>query len=232
VIKTDAVTDLLAHSALFGVMTEQERAFLAKQMGNVVLDPGQVLFSRGDPGKEIYLVIEGRLRLSVLSPDGRELSFAHAVAGDLFGEIAALDGAPRSADATAITRARLKTLSQSALHKLMTSNSTLALASIKLLCTRLRDVSEHFEAIALHPVEVRLARLLLDKLEREALSASGETAGLRLEITQSELGLLIGTTRQRANAALTSLEKAGAISRCENLLQCSLPELQRIAQRS
>ena len=227
-----SATDLLARSPLFSVLRPAERAALAVQMRDVSLAPGQLLFGRGDPGKEIYLVIEGRLRLSVLSPDGRELSFAHAVTGDLFGEIAALDGAPRSADATAITRVRLKTLSQPALHRLLASNPTIALAAIKLLCTRIRDVSEHFEAIALHPVEVRLARLLLDRLGEDAVNGSRAVASLPLDMTQSELGLLIGSTRQRANAALTSLEKAGAISRSGNLLHCVVPELQRIAQRA
>ena len=228
--KAAAVTDMLARSALFGVLRPADQALVAEQMRDVTLEPGQVLFSRGDPGRELYLVMKGRIRLSVLSVEGRELSFAHAVAGDVFGEIAALDDAPRSADATAITRAHLKTLSRSALHKLIESNAAVAHAAIKLLCTRLRDVSEHFEAIALHPVEVRLARLLLDRLEGRVGAGAGP-ATLPLDMTQSELGLLIGTTRQRANAALTSLERAGAISRSESRLQCALPQLRRIARR-
>jgi CRP/FNR family transcriptional regulator, cyclic AMP receptor protein len=224
-------TDLLARSPLFSVLGPAEQAVLAGQMRDLTLLPGQLLFGRGDPGNEIYLVAEGRLRLSVLSPDGRELSFAHAVAGDMFGEIAALDGAPRSADATAITRVRLKTLSRSALHKLLASNSAVALAAIRLLCTRIRDVSENFEAIALYPVEVRLARLLLDRLGADTAEEGSATASLPLDMSQAELALLIGSTRQRANAALTSLENAGAISRSGNLLQCAVPELRRIAQR-
>jgi CRP/FNR family transcriptional regulator, cyclic AMP receptor protein len=231
-MEAPSATELLARSALFRVLGPAERTVLAGQMRDVTLAPGQLLFSRGDPGRDIYVVIEGRLRLSVLSPDGRELSFAHAVTGDVFGEIAALDGAARSADATAITRAHLKTLSQSVLHRLLANNPSLALGAIKLLCARVRDVSEHFEAIALHPVEVRLARLLLDRLGEEAVNGNGTTAPLLLEMTQSELGLLIGSTRQRTNAALTSLERAGAITRSGNVLQCAVLELLRVAQRA
>ena len=156
---------------------------------------GEVLFARGDPGNEIYLVVEGRIRISVLSSDGRELSFAHAVPGDIFGEIAALDGSPRSADATAITPVRLKTLSQSALLRLLSTSTTAAIAVIKLLCGRLRDVSEHFEAIALHPIEVRLARLLLDTLEERETAGGAKVTSLTLGITQNELALLMGSTR-------------------------------------
>jgi CRP/FNR family transcriptional regulator, cyclic AMP receptor protein len=222
--------DMLARSPLFGVLTREDTTILADQMRDVLLAPGQMLFGRGDPGKDIYLVMEGRIRLSVLSEEGRELSFAHAVAGDVFGEIAALDDAPRSADATAITHVRLKTLSKGVLRQLMVRTPAVADAAIKLLCSRLRDVSEHFETIALHPVEVRLARLILDRLDTAAIEVG--VAELPLEMTQTELGLLIGTTRQRANAALMLLEKAGAIKRSDNMLQCIVPALRRIAQRA
>jgi CRP-like cAMP-binding protein len=223
--------DLLARSALFGALDPAQRSAIAREMRDVVLQPGELLFARGDPGNDIYLVTEGRIRLSVLSPDGRELSFAHAVAGEIFGEIAALDGAPRSADATAITPVRLKTLSRSALHRLLTTNTATALAIIKLLCERLRDVSEHFEAIALHPIEVRLARLLLDTLEERQAGGAGKVTTLALGISQNELALLMGSTRQRANAALTVLERAGAIRRSGDTLDCNLVALRRIAQR-
>jgi CRP/FNR family cyclic AMP-dependent transcriptional regulator len=225
------VTDLLARSALFNALTSAQRYALAQEMRDVSLDPGEMLFARGDPGNEIYLVVEGRIRISVLSSDGRELSFAHAVPGDVFGEIAALDGSPRSADATAITSVRLKTLSRSALLRLLSTSTTAALAIIKLLCGRLRDVSEHFEAIALHPIEVRLARLLIDTLEEKQLAGAAKVTSLALGISQSELALLMGSTRQRANVALTVLEKAGAIRRSGDVLDCNLEALSRIAQR-
>ena len=71
---------------------------------------GQSIFERGDPGNVMYLVLEGRVRLSVSTAEGRELSFTHAVAGDIFGEIAALDRSPRSANASALTDVRMKSL--------------------------------------------------------------------------------------------------------------------------
>jgi CRP/FNR family cyclic AMP-dependent transcriptional regulator len=230
-VDSPSVAELLARSELFGSLGPQRRVAIAREMREVALDAGQTLFARGDPGDEIYIVLEGRIRLSVLSPDGRELSFAHAVAGDVFGEIAALDGAPRSADATALTPSRLKTLSRAALLQLLKTDAGAALAIIRLLCSRLRDVSEHFEAIALHPTEVRLARLLLDTLQARAKGAADKVTALSLGISQSELALLMGSTRQRANAALTVLERAGAIRRDGNRLHCNLEGLRRIAQR-
>ena len=101
------VIDLLGKSALFGSLPEADRAAIAGRMRRVTFRPNQILFSRGDDGREIYLVLNGRIRLSVLTSDGRELSFAHAAPGNVFGEIAALDGGERSAGATAITHAQV-----------------------------------------------------------------------------------------------------------------------------
>jgi CRP-like cAMP-binding protein len=226
-----SVEGVLARSPLFGVLEPAKRLELADKMREVVLEAGQVLFSRGDPGDGIYLVMEGRIRISVLSIDGRELSFAHAETGDVFGEIAALDRSPRSADATAIVRTTLKALPHSAYRKLLLESPNLALATIELLCRRLRDVSDHFEAVALHSVDVRLARLLLDRLSDSAGSRAAPWWSLALDMSQTDLARLIGTTRQRANAALLSLERTGAIRRAGQHIECNVHVLQRIAQR-
>ena len=84
------VVDLLGKSPLFGSLAEPDRATIAGRMRRIDFEPNQMIFSRGDPGREIYLVLDGRVRLSVLTADGRELSFAHAGPGNVFGEIAAL----------------------------------------------------------------------------------------------------------------------------------------------
>ena len=109
-----AIVDLLSKSALFGSLPDPDRAAIANRMRRVEFAPDQMIFSRGDPGREIYLVLEGRIRLSILSSDGRELSFAHAGPGNIFGEIATLDGGERTAGATAISRVKAMTLPQRA----------------------------------------------------------------------------------------------------------------------
>ncbi len=139
--------------------------------------------------------------------------------------------AGRSADATAIVPTRLKVLSYSAFRHLLLANPHFALATIELLCRRLRDVSEHFEAVALHSVDVRLARLLLDVLAGSHGEACRAPASVTLDMSQTELAFLIGTTRQRANAALSALESAGAIHRAGNELKCDVQALRKIAQR-
>ena len=208
-----AIAEMLGKSELFGSLSEADRATIAGRMRRVEFTPDQMIFSRGDPGREIYLVIEGRIRLSILSSDGRELSFAHAGPGSMFGEIATLDGGERTAGATAISRVQAMALPQKALLELIENNPKVAAAAIRFLCPRLRETDQRLEAIALHRIEVRLARLMLSALKLQSPGAKGGKATLDLGMSQGELALLIGASRPKVNIALTMLEDMGAIDR-------------------
>ena len=224
-----AIADMLGKTELFGPLSEADRATIAGRMRRVEFTPDQMIFSRGDPGREIYLVVEGRIRLSILSSDGRELSFAHAGPGSIFGEIATLDGGERTAGATAISRVKAMTLPQRALLDLVESNAKLAGAAIRFLCARLRETDQRLEAIALHRIEVRLARLILSALKARPAAAKGQKAPLDLGMSQSELALLIGASRPKVNIALTMLEEMGAITRAGAVLSCDVGVLETIA---
>jgi CRP-like cAMP-binding protein len=188
-----------------------------------------MIFSRGDPGREIYLVLDGKIRLSILSSDGRELSFAHAGPGSIFGEIATLDGGERTAGATAISRVQAMALPQKAMLELIENNPKVATAAIRFLCSRLRETDQRLEAIALHRIEVRLARLVLSALKLQSPNAEGEAVPLDLGMSQGELALLIGASRPKVNIALTMLQDMGAISRNGSKLLCNTEVLQEIA---
>jgi CRP/FNR family transcriptional regulator, cyclic AMP receptor protein len=224
-----AIVELLGKSALFGSLADADRAAIASRMRRVDFDPDQMIFSRGDPGREIYLVLEGRIRLSILSSDGRELSFAHAGPGNIFGEIATLDGGERTAGATAISRVQAMALPQRAMMELIENNPKVGLAAIRFLCTRLRETDQRLEAIALHRIEVRLARLMLSALKLQSPGATGKNVALDLGMSQGELALLIGASRPKVNIALTMLEDMGAITRAGSKLSCDTEVLQSIA---
>jgi CRP/FNR family cyclic AMP-dependent transcriptional regulator len=230
VMEPQAIVELLGKTALFGTLAGVDRAAIAGRMRRVQFDGDQMIFSRGDPGRDIYLVLEGRIRLSILSSDGRELSFAHAGPGSIFGEIATLDGGERTAGATAISRVTAMALPQRAMMELIENNPKVALAAIRFLCTRLRETDQRLEAIALHRIEVRLARLLLSALKLQSPSAEGEEVPLDLGMSQGELALLIGASRPKVNIALTMLGDMGAISRKGSKLLCNTEVLQEIAE--
>ena len=174
------VIALLGRTDLFG----SDRGAVVAQMREATFEQGQLIFHRGDAGDSLYLVVEGRVRLSVPSAEGRVLSFGHAGRGDIFGEIAALDGQAR----TALTGATIMVLGRSSLKRLMETRPQLAQAAVDLLCRKLRRTSEQIEAIALNSTQVRLARFLLAAI---AMKGQGE-ANLRpvmldLGMSQTEL---------------------------------------------
>lgn len=224
-----SVADLLGKTAMFGSLGEADRSAIAQRMRKTTFEPDQMIFARGDPGRDLYLVLEGRIRLSILSGDGRELSFAHAGAGSVFGEIATLDGGERTAGATAISRVTAMTLPQKALHELIEANPKIAMAAVRFLCHRLRETDQRLEAIALHRIEVRLARLLMGVVKLEAPTAKGGKVTVDLGMSQGEIALLIGTSRPKVNIALTQLEEMGAIKRAGSKLVCDVDELEIIA---
>jgi len=225
-----AVAALLAQTHLFGDLDEHDRLTVVSRMRRVQFETNQMIFARGDQGREVYLVLEGRIRLSVLSAEGRELSFAHAGPGELFGEIATLDGGERTAGATAIGSVSAMSLPQRALIELIESQPKVAKAAIRFLCQRLRDTDHKLEAIALHRIEVRLARLMLSALKFQGVEPKNGQVKLDLGLSQSEVGLLIGASRPKVNLAITALEDMGAITRSGAAYVCDLDILGSVAE--
>lgn len=225
----DRLVDLLGLTPLFGALDPEERRSIAQEMREAQYAPGQIVFGRGDPGRDIYFVAEGRVRLSVLTPEGRELSFAHAESGQVFGEIAVLDGGVRTADATAVSKVVAQTLSKSALMRLVETRAPVRESVIRFLCNRVREADQQLEGIALYPIEVRLARFFLAAARQKGAAKPGTRVTLDLPISQSELALLIVASRPKVNAALQLLQDSGAVEKSDKAMICDIDELENIA---
>ncbi|MCC6777914.1 MAG: cyclic nucleotide-binding domain-containing protein [Hyphomicrobiales bacterium] len=169
---------LLAGTELLKGVGQDALAACAAQLREVRFEKGQMVFARGEPGTHLYLVTEGQVRLAVATSEGRELSFQIAHAGDVIGEIAVLDGGPRSAEAVALTAVTSYVLERRAFQQLWSEHVEIAAAVISFLCWRIRDASDRLEAIALYPMETRLAKFLL-------VALAGRTA--RLSADESQL---------------------------------------------
>jgi CRP-like cAMP-binding protein len=222
--------DLLARTPLFGGLDEPSRKAVAAEMREAAYDPGQNIFSRGDAGAELHVVTKGRVRLSVLTPEGRELSFAHVETPSIFGELAIFDGRPRSADATAVNMVETLMLSKPAFVRLMASYPPVGEAAVRFLAGRLRDADEQLEAIALHPIEARLARFFLAAVRQKDPAGKAGQISLALPISQSELALLVGASRPKVNAALGLLETEGAIERRGQQVVCNVAVLSSLGR--
>lgn len=228
-VAKDTIVAMLADTAMFAPLGDDDRRAVAQELRESSWDQGQVVFSRGDPGRDIYLVTGGRVRLSILTSEGRELSFAHAEAGQVFGEIAVLDGGLRTADATSVTKVQALTLSKPALMKLMETRPALREAVIRFLCKRVREADQQLEGIALYPIEARLARFFLAAVRQKAGADADGAVPLDLPISQSELALLIGASRPKVNAALAMLEDQGGLDRADGKFTCHIEQLEEIA---
>jgi CRP/FNR family transcriptional regulator, cyclic AMP receptor protein len=186
-------TAALGRTKLFEGLSDVILDAIACVLSEVSYKPNQTIFLRGDDGGAIYIVVKGRVRLSVLTAHGRELSFTHARPGDVFGEIAVIDRSPRSADATALTDVHAFVLATVDFERLVSRFPPLAAAVMRFLCSRLREVSEHLEDIALLPLEARVARYFVYELQRNGAVSNSVSSLLALGISQTE-----GASQQNA----------------------------------
>ncbi|RJF89835.1 Crp/Fnr family transcriptional regulator [Oleomonas cavernae] len=226
--EADLVEALLASTEAFGALEPEDLAICAKAFREVHFDSGRMLFAVGDPGSMAYLLAEGLVRLALTTASGRELSFRVAGPGELIGEIAAFDSGPRTADATAISPVRAYGISAADFDHLFETRPRLARSVIHLLCRRLRATTDQLEGIALHKIEVRLARFLLGLLGQRT-APPGRRLSLELGYSQSELARLVGSSRSKLNMALGVLEDAGAIKRTSDRLFCDPAMLAQFA---
>ena len=213
---------------LFGKLAAADVAALTPRLRRREVDMGQLVFQRGDLAEEVFLVVSGRLRISVVSADGRELAFRLVGPGEMVGELGVLDGSRRSADLTALRRSVLLGLSRGALNNLLATRPAIAAGVISFLCRRLRDTSEQLEALALQRIETRLARFLL-RMASVATAVRDEVE-LTLDISQSEIATLIGASRPKVNIAFGVLEECGALRRVGRNLVCRIAALSEIAE--
>lgn len=225
----EVLASLIGNTEFFAEVDADDRAAVVEAMRETKFQSGQVIFTRGDEGRDVYLVADGRVRLSVLTAEGRELSFAHAEKGALFGEIAMLDGGPRTADATAVTAVTAYTLSRAAFHRLIETQPAINDAMVHFLCKRIREADQQLEAIALCPIEQRLARFFIANIRAKDADIDSGDVELPLKMSQSELALLIGASRPKVNTALSMLEASGALKRNKDSIVCNVEELELIA---
>lgn len=221
---------LLGKTRLFANLKPDAQQKVAQQMRPVAYTSGQQIFARGDPGNDLYLVLDGRVRLSIISLEGRELAFTHAGPGEIFGEIATLDGGARTADATAVSAVKALSLSRPQINTLLETSPQFARAAIDILCQRLREGDLQLEVIALHRIEVRIARYLLSAVRQQHGEKPPKNPSIALGISQGELSLVLGASRPKVNAALMTLEDSGAITRQGDRYACNLDELAAIGE--
>jgi CRP/FNR family transcriptional regulator len=202
------VDDVLARTPLFGALGQEAAAAL-----NAVARPrrfprGALIFSEGDNGDSLYVVVDGKVKVFRTATDGRENMLAVLGPGEMFGELSLFDPGPRTATVAAITDCVLTSVAHDALRPWLTGRPELSEQLLQALARRLRRTNEAMADLVFSDVPGRVAKALLDLADR---FGAADAEGIRVthDLTQEELAQLVGASRETVNKALSEFASRG-----------------------
>jgi CRP/FNR family cyclic AMP-dependent transcriptional regulator len=197
----DAKRDALLVSPLFDAMQPAELDEILKFASERRYQRGQTIFQRGDNGSSLMAVLRGRVRISSVSGEGKEVTLNVISPGEIFGELALLDGKPRSNDAAATEDTLLLIVERRHFIPFLAKNADLSQRLLAVLCEKLRRTSMALEEIALFDLPVRLARVLQKLAVDYGRPGPGGTR-IDLKLSQRDLSNLVASTRESVNKQL------------------------------
>ncbi|WP_043751803.1 Crp/Fnr family transcriptional regulator [Methylobacterium nodulans] len=193
---------LLSANPFFAGLGDPALQAVARLCVTRSLAPQEVLFQKNDPADALYAVRRGEIRIATGTAEGRQLTLNLLGPGDVFGEVALLDGHPRTADAVATEPTELFVIRRRDLLDLLSQQPEVAIALIELLCKRVRWMSERMEETNFLPVPARLAR---------RLAALADDYGNEIQATQEELAVFANTSRETVNRQLQAWKRDGIV---------------------
>ncbi|PIV02205.1 MAG: Crp/Fnr family transcriptional regulator [Syntrophobacterales bacterium CG_4_8_14_3_um_filter_58_8] len=219
---------LLKQVPLFRFLRAEDSRHLAALLQKQTLRKGDSLFREGEEGHSLYMITAGKIKILRQSRDGDEVILAVLSAGDFCGEMALLDGLPRSADAVAAEETQLYGLNRKDFIAYVMNNETAVKAILATLSKRLRKADDFLEDVFFRNVAARLAKKLI-----ELAGSNGcriEDGGLiKLNVTQKDLAGMIGATRESVNKELRSLREKNLIALSGNTIV--IDDLEALKQR-
>jgi CRP-like cAMP-binding protein len=196
---------VLARTELFGGIDEAARRRIAEHVSERIVERGQCVFTQDEPGDRMYVLADGAVKLFVASRDGGIVELVRHRPPATFGEVALLDGGPRSASAEAVERSTLLVVTRAELLHLLRAEDQVAEALLRTLGTIVRRTTRQVSDLVFLDLQGRIARRLL------ALAAEDDGPVRARRVTQAELATMVGGARQTVNQALRSLESRGYI---------------------
>ncbi|SUS08574.1 Transcriptional regulator, Crp/Fnr family [uncultured Defluviicoccus sp.] len=206
-----AVRDLLGQHFLLKHLTAAELDQLARMAITRLCRPNEAVFLKGDPGNSMMAVVHGRVRICSYSSEGREVILNVINPGEVFGEIALIDGGSRTADAFAMDATELVVLSRRDFLPFLERNPQVCIKLLEVLCERLRATSAQVEDFFFLDLRSRLAKRLLAAADHAANNGAGGDPGT-VRLSQHMLASMIGTSREAVNKQLRAWEEAGVIA--------------------
>jgi CRP-like cAMP-binding protein len=219
----------MARSPLFYGMEADELTRIAQTMLGRRYRRNEVIFHEGDPGDSLHIVVEGRVKISRESTEGEEAIVAVLSPGDSFGELVLLDGAPRSATATAMEPTETLTMSRSTFVELVDGGSPFRARLLGGIAQRIRRLTDQLAEVHFLDLAGRLA-LELTRLAEAAAPGVATDIELATSLTQSDLAAMVGGTRQRVNQILGDFVDEGLVAQDRGRIV--VRDLERLRQRA
>jgi CRP-like cAMP-binding protein len=207
----DLAIEALARSPLFQGILPEDLDRLARGMAQRRYRRNEVIFHEGDPGESLHVVVDGRVKITRESVEGYEAIVAIIAAGDTFGELVLLDGAVRSATATAIEPTETLTMTRAAFSSLVDGSDPFRWQLLGGIAHRLRRLTDQLAEVHFLDLTGRLA-LQLTRLAEEAAPGRETDIELRSTLTQSDLAAMVGGTRQRVNQIIGDFADEGLVA--------------------
>ena len=225
----DHADDVLRRAPLFNALDDDSAAALQAGVTIVQLARAERLFEEGASGDQLYVILDGKIKLTRAAADGRENLLSVLGPGEMFGELSLFDPRPRTASAVAVTDSSLAALAHANLRNWLTGRPDVALHLLQALAQRLRRANDVMADLVFTDVPGRVAKALLDLADR---FGTEQQDGLQVnhDLTQEELAQLVGASRETVNKALADFAARGWLQLAAKSVLLIEPE--RLRKRS
>ena len=219
----------MATVPIFSNLKPEDLEPLAGKLRRRGYQKGEVIFHQEDPADRMHIIVEGNIRISITSDDGREKDLAVLQPGDCFGEMALLDGSNRSATATAVDPAQTLALYREDFMDFLQEHPEVVARTTNLLTSRLRSVNQMLGDLAFLDVPTRLAKQLLELAEAHG-DENEQGRPVEVPMEQEQLARLVGASRETISRALNSYRSLGILSTSHRKITVTdLPALEGMA---
>ena len=206
----EQIGSALTRLPVFAALHPNERMTLAAKAYRKSFRADDIIFSKGDPGHTLHIIVSGMVKISLPSEDGGEALLAILLPGEFFGELSLFDGQPRSASAVTMTVTETVVLHRDEFLSFIKEHPSVVLPILSVLSNRLRGADDVISDCVFLDIPARVAKKLVELSETFGHSVD-DGVEIDLRLRQQELASMVGTTRESVNRALSLLENKGAI---------------------
>ncbi len=202
-------TAFLKTVTLFEDLSDEELEIVASRFRERDYVKHEIVFFEEDTGNYMYIVQEGRVKVSRLLPNGKEMILAFHEMGEYFGEMSLIDGRTSPATVTTVIPSRILTVTRQNFLELLEQPS-INRAVLKMLCGRCRDAWGQIEVLTFHNADARIRTALYQLCQQKGVATDGGVK-INLKLTHGELADITGICRETATRVLSSMQRSGVL---------------------